>query len=305
MAQQTTWPALDFGACRDTLTTLHLSTQVIGKVQLALTPSLAGWAQAPLRLTARGLMTQLLWTGDRSLSIEFDFTRHELRFDLSDGSQRIMPLEPRPVCDFYAGVMATLGELGVAVTIDPTSVEMPEPVSCATDTTHASYDRDCVAALFAAWTRIAAVFDQFRSGFRGKQTPVDLWWGTFDLSVARYSGRAASPPFDGGAIERVAMDAEESLMGFWPGDEHSPEPAFFSYTYPKPVGIESAAVSPAGALWSPEAGEFIVPYDVIRRAADPAGALLEFCESTYAAGARLAGWDRELLERRPSARHVA
>ena len=261
MAQQTIWPALDFEACRDTLTTLHLATQVIGKVQLALTPSLANWAQAPLRLTARGLATQLLWTGERGLSIEFDFTRHELRFDLSDGARRSMPLEPRPVSEFYAGVMAALRELDVTVTIDPTSVEMPEPVSCATDKTHASYDRECVASLFQTWTRVAAVFDQFRSGFRGKQTPVDLWWGTFDLSVARYSGRAASPPFDGSAIERVAMDAEESLVGFWPGDEHSPEPAFFAYTYPKPAGIESAAASPAGSLWSEEAGEFIVPYE--------------------------------------------
>lgn len=305
MAQQTTWPALESGACRDTLITLHLSAQVIGKLQLALTPSLAGWAQAPLRLTARGLATQLLWTGDRSMSIEFDFTRHELRFDLSDGAGRIMALEPRPVSEFYAGVMATLRELGVTVTIDPTSVEMPESVSCATDTTHRSYDRECVASLFQTWTRVAAVFDRFREGFRGRQTPVDLWWGTFDLSVARYSGRAASPPFDCGAIEREAMAAEESLVGFWPGDEQSPEPAFFSYTFPKPAGIESAAVSPAGALWSPEAGEFIVPYDVIRRAADPSQALLEFCESTYAAGARLGGWDRASLERRPSAERVA
>ena len=164
---------------------------------------------------------------------------------------------------------------------------MPKVVSCATDTTHASYDRECVASLFQTWTRVAAVFDRFRGGFCGRQTQVDLWWGTFDLSVARYSGRAASPPFDRGAIEREAMTAEESLVGFWPGDEQSPEPAFFSYTYPKPAGIESAAVSPAGALWSPEAGEFIVPYEVIRRAPDPSQALLEFCESTYAAGARL------------------
>ena len=301
MAQQTTWPALDSGACRDPLTTLHLSTQVIGKVQIALTPSMAAWAQAPLRLTARGLMTQLLWAGDRSLSIEFDLTSHELRFDLSDGARRVMALEPRPVCEFYAGVMAALEELGVEVTIDPMSVEMPESVSCATDTSHSSCDRDCLASLFQTWTRVAAVFDQFRSGFRGKQTPVDLWWGTFDLSVARFSGRAANPPFDCGAIERVAMDAEQSLVGFWPGDERSPEPAFFAYTYPKPAGVETVAVAPAGAFWSPEAGEFIVPYDVIRRSADPPAALLSFCESTYAAGARLAGWDRDRLERSPSA----
>jgi hypothetical protein len=305
MAQQTTWPALDSGAFRDTLTTLHLCAQVVGKVQLALIPSMAGWAHAPLRLTPRGLSTQLLWTGDRAMTIQFDLTGHELRFNLSDGAQRTMSLKPRPVAEFYAGVMATLKELDVEVTIDPTSVEMPECVSFATDTTHAGYDRKCIAALFQTWTRVGAVFDQFRSGFRGKQTPVDLWWGTFDLSVARYSGRTASPPFDRDTIERVAMDAEQSLVGYWPGDELSPEPAFFSYTYPKPAGIEAAVVSPEGALWSPEAGEFIVPYDVIRSADDPARALLDFCESTYAAGARLAGWDRGLLERQPSVGRVA
>ncbi|MGZ4199230.1 MAG: DUF5996 family protein [Thermoleophilia bacterium] len=305
MAQQTTWPALDSGACRDTLTTLHLCVQIVGKVQLALTPSMAGWEQAPLRLTPRGLTTQLLWTGDRSMTIQFDLTGHELRFDLSDGAQRALPLEPRPVAEFYAAVTATLADLGVEVTLEPTSVQMPEPLSCATDTIHASYDRACVASLLQVWTRVGAAFDQFRSGFRGKQTPVDLWWGTFDLSVVRYSGRPASPPFDRDAIERVAMDAEQSLVGFWPGDELSPEPAFFSYTYPKPAGIEAAVVMPEGALWSPDAGEFIVPYDVIRGADDPGRALLDFCESTYAAGARLAGWDRGLLERQPSVRRVA
>jgi len=239
------------------------------------------------------------------MTIRFDLIGHELRFDLSDGTQKTVPLGPRPVAELYADVMATLHALGVGVTIDPRSVEMAETVSFATDTAHAAYDRGCIGSLLQVWTRVGAVFDQFRSGFRGKQTPVDLWWGTFDLSVARYSGRPASPPFDRDAIERVAMDSEQSLVGFWPGDETSPDPAFFSYTYPKPAGIEAALVAPEGAAWSGEAGEFIVPYDVIRSAVDPARALLDFCESTYAAGAQLAGWDRGLLEREPSVRRVA
>jgi len=299
MAQQTMWPALDLEGCRDTLATLHLYAQVIGKVQLALTPSQAGWGNAPLRLTPRGLSTQLLWPDSRSLSIAFDCTVHQLRFEMSDGSRRALLLEPRPVADFYAAVMATLAELGVDVTIDPMSVETSTPVSLSTDTAHASYERPCVAALFQAWTRIAAVFDRFRSSFAGRQTPVDLWWGTFDLSVVRYSGRVATPPFDAGAIERVAMEAEQSLVGFWPGDETSPAPVFFSYAYPKPAGIETAVVTPSGAQWSPEAGEFIVPYEAVRRSADPDRALLGFCESTYVAGTRLAGWDRA-LERHPT-----
>ena len=201
--------------------------------------------------------------------------------------------------------MADPHELGVEATIDPASVETTTPVSLATDTAHASYDRACVASLFQTWTAVGAVFDRFRSGFRGKQSPVDLWWGTFDLSVARFSGRAASPPFDRDAIERVAMDAEQSLVGFWPGDEATPAPAFFAYTHPKPAGVESATLAPEGALWSPEAGEFVVPYEVVRHAPDPARALLDFCESTYAAGAQLAGWDRALLERHTSVDRVA
>jgi hypothetical protein len=305
MAQQTIWPALDPGACRDTIATLHLYVQVIGKIQLALSPAQAEWAQAPLRLTARGLSSQLLQTAGRSMTIAFDLTSHELRFDLSDGARRALPLEPRTVADFYAAVMATLHELDVEAAIDPTSVETTTPLSLATDTAHSSYERASVASLFAAWTAVGAVFDRFRSGFRGKQSPVDLWWGTFDLSVARFSGRAASPPFDRDAIERVAMDAEQSLVGFWPGDEVTPAPAFFAYTHPKPAGIESTPLAPESALWSPEAGEFVVPYEVVGRAPDPARALLDFCESTYAAGARLAGWDRALLERRSSTDHVA
>ncbi len=305
MASQTTWPALDSESCHETLATLHLYTQIIGKVQLALTPAMAGWAQAPLRLTARGLGSQLLWTGDRGMVIYLDLTGRELRFELSDGARRIMPLEARCVAEFYGGVTTALDELGVEVAIDPMSVELPAPVSLATDTSPAPWDERRVGELFQAWTRIAAVFNEFRAGFRGRQTPVDLWWGTFDLSVTRYSGRAASPPFDRDTIERVAMDAEQSLVGFWPGDASSPQPVFFSYTHPQPAGIEKAAVLPLDALWSPGAREFVIPYETVRRAADPARALLDFCESTYAAGAQLAGWDRGMLERRPSMRRAA
>ena len=305
MAQQTPWPALELEGCRDTLTTLQLYAQVIGKLQLALTPSQAGWANAPLRLTPRGIASKVLWPDERSLSIGFDLIVHQLRFELSDGTRRALLLEPRSVADFYAAVMTTLVELGVEVTIDPTSVETAAPVSLSADTGHGSYDRACVGELFQAWTRVAAVFDRFRSGYCGRQTPVDLWWGTFDLSVVRYSGRAASPPFDSGAIERAAMEAEQSLVGFWPGDDASPAPVFFSYIYPKPAGIEAATVTPPGAQWSAEAGEFIVSYDTIRRSADPARALLGFCESTYGAGSRLAGWDRATLDRRPTADRIA
>ncbi len=305
MAQQTRWPDLDAAACRDTLTTLHLMTQVIGKVQLALTPSQAEWAQAPLRVTARGLESQLLWPDDRGLSLRLDLVDHELQVESSAGERRAVALAPGPIARFYADVLRTLGELGAHVAVEPTSVETRTPVPLSTDATPRAYDQRCAGALHQTWMRVAAVFDRYRSGFRGKQTPVWLWWGTFDLSVTRFSGRPASPPFDSGQIERVAMGAEQSLVGFWPGDETSPAPVFFAYTYPKPPGLEAASVSPPGAGWSDEVGEFVLPYETVRSAADPAALLLDFCESAYAAGARLAGWDRAGLERRPSTPRAA
>jgi Family of unknown function (DUF5996) len=302
MTGQRPWPALDYETCRDSFTTLHFYTQVIGKVQLALTPPMAQWAQAPLRLTARGLMTQMLWTGDRAMSIHLDLTGHELRLDLNDGSRRIIGMKPCTVADFYENVLEALAELGVSVTINPMSVEMAHPVSCAEDVEHSSYDHACVQTLHRALTTVGSVLDEFRSGFAGKQTPVNFWWGTFDLSVARFSSRPASPPLGAGLIERVTADAEQATVGFWPGNDDTPEPAFFAYTYPKPAGLEEAEVAPAGAAWNEAAGEFILSYEAVRSADDPRRALLEFCESTYAAGAGLAGWDRQALERKPVGR---
>jgi len=304
MAHKTRWPELG-AQCRDTLTTLHLMTQVVGKVQLALTPSQAEWAQAPLRVTARGLESQLLWPEDGALSVRFDLVEHELQVESSAGERRALELESRSIASFYTDVLGVLGELGAHVVVEPTTVETLTPVSLATDATLRAYDPGCAAALHQAWVRVAAVFDRYRSGFRGKQTQVGLWWGTFDLSVVRFSGRPASAPFDSGPIERVAMGAQQSLVGFWPGDEASPMPVFVAYTYPKPAGLEAAAVSPPGAGWSDEAGEFVLPYETVRAAADPERTLLEFCESTYAAGARLAGWDRAGLERHPPAPRAA
>ncbi len=301
----TSWPDLEAAACRDTRTTLHLMTQVIGKVQLALTPSQAEWAQAPLRVTARGLESQLLWPDERGLSLRLDLADHELHVESSTGQRRVVPLRPGSIAGFYADVLRTLAELDVRVVLEPTSVETRTPVALSTDESPRAYDPSCAAALHQAWTQAAAVFDRYRSGFRGKQTPVSLWWGTFDLSVTRFSGRPASPPYDSGRIERVAMGAEQSLVGFWPGDETAPDPVFFAYTYPKPPGLETAPVSPPGAGWSDEAGEFVLPYGTVRGAPDPVARLLDFCESAYAAGARLAGWDRAALERRPSAPRAA
>ncbi len=293
------WPALDHEECRPTWTTLHRYSQVVGKVQLALTPSLPHWEQAPLRLTARGLVTQLLWTGDRALSIYLDLTGHELRLDLSDAGRRILSLGSGTIADFYDKVTEALDELDVSVTIDPMTVMLPEPVSCATDTTHGVYDQRCVRSLMQVFTTAGAVLDDFRAGFSGHQTPAGLYWGGFDLSVTRYSGRAAGPPLEAGPIERAAMDAQQSTAGFWVGDDHAPEPVFFSSMYPEPAGLATAAVRPAAAVWNADAGQFLLPYDAVRRTDDARAALLEFFQSTFAAGAELGGWDRAARERRP------
>lgn len=308
-ARTSDWPELRFDDWKDTLATLHRYTQVVGKVQLALTPMMPQWAQAPLRVTPRGLSTRLLLTeshderppgfGDAALTIAFDLIAHELQFTTSDGRSVVLPLRPCTVADFYRDVLTTLGHLDVVATIDPMTVEMAESTSCATDTVHAAYDRDAVERLHAALLQVAGVFEEYRAAYWGKQTPVNFWWGAFDLAVTRFSGHPAPPPEGAGLIERVGDDAEQALVGFWPGSEQAPEPSFYAYTYPKPAGLETAALRIAGAHWSDPAGEFILPYDIVRNAADPRRLLLDFCTSAYEAGATLAGWDRRNLERRP------
>lgn len=293
------WPALPYDEWQDTLETLHLFTQVVGKVQLALAPMLPQWEQAPLHVTARGLATRTLWTGEAALAIAFDLLDHKVEFTMSDGRRAQVPLRPCALRDFYHDVLTTLARLGVDVRINPMTVEVPEPVSCETDTTHSSYDKTAVERFFQALVRVDAALQEFRAGYWAKQSPVSFWWGTFDLAVTRFSGRYLPPPENRGAIERVSMDAEQASVGFWPGSAHVGGAAFFAYTYPKPEGLEAAEVKPRAAHWDDVLGEFLLPYDAVRRSRDPRRMVLDFCSSTYAAGAALGGWDRERLERRP------
>jgi Family of unknown function (DUF5996) len=298
---QTPWPELATAAWRDTYATLHLWTQIVGKVRLTKAPWLNHSWHVALYVTARGLTTSPIPDGARTFQIDFDFIDHVLRISTSDGAQRQFALAGQSVASFYAGVIAALKELGVAVTIDETPNELPDPVRFSEDNKHASYDPDAVWRFFQILANCDRVFKQFRSGFLGKASPVHFFWGSFDLAVTRFSGRRA-PRHPGGvpnlpdAVAYEAYSHEVSSAGFWPGSGVVDYPAFYSYAYPEPPGFRTAKVRPDAAFFGEALGEFILPYDVVRTAKDPDKVLLDFLQSTYEAAAISAKWDRDALE---------
>jgi len=271
-------------------------TQVIGKLRLALSPPEPQWAHTALYVTARGLTTSPVPFEDRVFQVDFDFLDHAVSIATSDGRTRRIALFPRAVADFYGEVMEALRSLGIEVAINPLPSEVADPIPFPQDTVHASYDPGAVGRFWRALVQVDKVLKVHRGSFLGRSSPVNFFWGTFDLAYARYSGRAAEPPPGSGLIYRRSANAQQICVGFWPGDERFARPAFFSYTYPRPEGLERAAVLPATASWSDEIGEFLLPYDDVRTAADPAKALASFFSSTYEAGASLGEWDRAALE---------
>ena len=296
-----TWPELPYAAWTDTAVTLQLWTQVIGKIRLARTPWLNHSWHVALYVTPRGLTTSPIPDGTRTFQIDFDFIDHDLRICTGDGAEWQLALEGQSVASFYAEVMAHLASLGIAVAIDEMPNELPEPIRFSQDTRHASYDPEAVRRLFQILVNADRVFKQFRTGFLGKASPVHFFWGSFDLAVTRFSGRSA-PRHPGGLPnlpDEVACEAyshEESSAGFWPGSGAIDYPAFYSYAYPEPPGFRAAKVKPDAAFFSEALGEFILPYDVVRTAAHPDQALLDFLQSTYEAAAQAAKWDRAALE---------
>jgi hypothetical protein len=295
------WPALSYETLRPTVETLHLWTQVVGKVRLSQTPWLNhGW-HVTLRVSARGLITPLIPHGEVALSLEFDFVAHELVIRVTDGGERRIALVAGSVAGFYRRTLDALAALGVPVAIDPTPNEMADPTPFAIDTTERAYDPAQARDLWRALVQIDRVFNRFRTRFIGKCSPVHLFWGSFDLAVTRFSGRGA-PPHPGGiphlpdAVTREAYSHEVSSAGFWPGGGGVDEPCFYAYAYPTPAGFADAAVVPAAARFEPALGEFVLPYEAVRTAADPDEALLAFLQTTYAAAADLARWDRAALE---------
>jgi hypothetical protein len=271
-------------------------SQVVGKVALALSPSLNhSWGIA-LRVTARGLTTPLLPHGARAFTMAFDFISHELVIETTDGVRRVLPLRPQTVADFHAEVMATLKEMELPVKIWPMPVEVPDPVRFDQDTVHASYDPEWAARFWRIVVQIERVLFAARCRFIGKCSPVHFFWGSFDLAVTRFSGRPA-PPREGPAFMREAYSHEVISHGFWPGGGPLPEPVFYAYVVPAPPGAESARVRPEAAYWHRDLGEFVLPYEAVRTAASPEEAITAFVDSTYDRFATLAGWDRDALER--------
>src|SRR5882672_1772674 len=295
------WPELTFEAWRDTRATLHLWTQVVGKIRLQLTPWLNHSWHVALYVTSKGLTTSAMPHGSRSFEIEFDFNLQVLDITVSDGNARRLPLRPQSVADFYASLMAALGELRVPVTIKEGPCEIQGATPFSRDETHAVYDADQARRFWLALVQVDRVLKQFRTGFLGKCSPVHFFWGSFDLTVTRFSGRRA-PRFPGTApglapaVMQEAYSHEESSAGFWPGGNGIDYPAFYSYAYPAPAGFRDAVVQPTAAFFSEALGEFLLSYEAVRTAADPDATLLAFLQSTYEAAARAAAWDRAALE---------
>jgi len=290
------WPILVLEEWQDTLATVHMWTQVVGKIRLHQTPLINHWWNVPLYVSARGLNTSAIPCADRIFEIEFDFIDHQLRIECSDGALKKLPLRPQTVADFYRELMTAMHELGLDVKIWTMPVEVPNPIRFEEDVVHASYDAEYVNRFWRALVSIDEVFKEFRSRFIGKVSPVHFWWGSFDHAVTRFSGRPAPPREGADLITREAYSHEVISHGFWPGG-NGVQAAFYSYTAPEPAGLPQAPVRPAQAFYSQDMKEFLLPYDAVRQASSPENALMEFCQSTYEAGANLAGWDRAALER--------
>jgi hypothetical protein len=288
------WPALPYESWRATCDTLHAHTQVLGKLAATLAPPEPELQHAALRLSARGWETLALPAPDGSgaFGVALDLHAHEAVVEHSDGRVRRVPLTPdRAVGDVTRDVLAAVGEVAGPVTIDPTPQEVAWTVPLDEDTEHARYDRDRVAVYFAAATRAAMVLAALRAPYRGRSTPVNAWWGSFDLAVGLYSGRAADPPSQE-FIMRNAMDAQEIAVGWWPGDQRYPRPAFYAYAHPAPPGLEAAA--PAGGRFDETLGEHILDWDDVRSAADPHDAALDFAVSFVRHACVVCDWDPKL-----------
>ena len=296
------WPALPYASWRDTQETLHRWSQIAGKILLARTPLVNHFWNAAFHVTPRGLTSGAMLCPEAPggcLQIDFDFVEHALVITTSGGASRFVALRPLPVADFYREVMGALDTLGVRPKIWTRPVEIPDPIPFEEDRVHASYDREAAARFHRALLAMEPVFQQFRSGFVGKASPVHFFWGSFDLAATRFSGRPAPLKPDADSITREAYSQEVSSVGWWPGGGLTgyPDAAFYAYAAPEPAGFGAAPVSPAGAAYDANLKLFLLPYDAVRSSKNPDADLLAFCQSTYEAAANAGGWERDRLER--------
>jgi hypothetical protein len=296
------WPSLPLEAWAETYATLHLWTQIVGKVRLVQSPWLNHSWHVPLYVTARGLTTSPIPHGGRTFQIDFDFVAHQLVLQTSDGGTGHFALEPQSVAEFYRRLMAELAKLALPVDIYRRPNEIADPIPFDQDEVHRAYDPEYANRFWRILLQADRIFKEFRVRFIGKCSPVHFFWGAPDLAVSRFSGRRA-PEHPGGVpnlpdwVAREAYSHEVSSCGFWPGGGPVPYAAFYSYIYPEPEGFSTASIQPGDAFYSPDLHEFILPYDVVRQSESPDSTLLEFLQSTYEAGANLAEWDRSSLER--------
>lgn len=293
----TEWPALTSARWRDTYATLHMWTQIVGKICLALTPRSNHFWNITFQVTSRGLTTPLVPDGDRTFTMTFDFIDHQLLIQTSDGAVEKISLEPRTVADFYKLVMAAVRRLNIDVRIWPQPVEVPNPIRFEKDVVHRAYDAESANTLWRMLVRMKPVFESFRCKFIGKCSPVHFFWGSFDLAVTRFSGRRAPERPGADAVTKESYSHEVISHGFWPGSGSITEPAFYAYAAPEPAGFKSAAVQPASAFYSTELSEFFLPYEAVRKSATPDADLMAFLDATYLAAADLAQWNRAELER--------
>jgi len=292
------WPALPLNAWRDTYETLHMWSQIVGKIALASSPKVNHFWNIALLVTSRGLTTYPLTADGRLFTLEFDFIAHDLVVSCSDGKIDRLPLAPMTVADFYRNLMARLNAFGIPVRIWTTPVEVSNPIRFEDDVVHRSYDRAQVEAFHRALVLMTPVFQEFRGRFIGKSSPVHFFWGSFDLASTRFSGRRAPDRPGADAMTRESYSHEVISHGFWPGGGAVEEAAFYAYAAPEPEGLRAATARPAAASYLVPLSEFILPYEAVRTSAHPERDLTAFLESTYDAAADLAGWNRADLERK-------
>lgn len=290
------WPALPLGEWLDTYATLHMWTQIVGKVRLALSPHLNHWWEVPLYVNAHGLTTSAIPYQQEIFEIEFDFIEHKLEVVTGWGQAATIALAPRSVADFYAEFMGLLQALGIQVRIWPMPVEVPNPIRFDQDRIHATYDAEYAHRFWRILKAADMVLKEFRAGFIGKSSPVHFFWGSFDLAVSRFSGRRAPPRPGADSITREAYSHEVSSCGFWAGSEAMPYPVFYAYAYPEPPGYADRRLRPAEAHYDGVFREFILPYEAVRQSPAPDETVLAFLQDSYEAAADLGRWDRTALE---------